>query len=58
MLHLKGLTVVETKESDSQYDFTVTVENTVPPCCFDGLVRNGTKTTLFRDLPIKMLNFF
>lgn len=52
MLHLKGLTVVETKESDSQYDFTVTVENTVPPCCFDGLVRNGTKTTLFRDLPI------
>ena len=29
MLHLKGLTVVETKESDSQYDFTVTVENTV-----------------------------
>ena len=52
MLNLPGLSIEQTAETATQYDFTVKVISSPPPCCLDGVVLNGTKQTMFRDLPI------
>jgi transposase len=52
MLNLPSLSIEQTAETATQYDFTVTVKSAPPPCCLDGVVLNGTKKTMFRDLPI------
>lgn len=52
MLNLPSLSIEQTAETATQYDFTVKVISAPPPCCLDGVVLNGTKQTMFRDLPI------
>jgi transposase len=52
MLNLPGFSVEQTAETATQYDFTVKVTFAAPPCCLAGVVLNGTKQTMFRDLPI------
>jgi transposase len=52
MLNLPSLAIEQTAETATQYDFTATVKSALPPCCLDGVVLNGTKQTMFRDLPI------
>jgi transposase len=52
MLNLSGLSIEQSAETATQYDFTVKVISAPPPCCLDGVVLNGTKQTMFRDLPI------
>ena len=52
MLNLPGLSIEQTAETATQYDFTVKVISATPHCCLDGVVLNGTKQTMFRGLPI------
>lgn len=52
MLNLSGLSIEQTAETATQYDFTVKVISAPPMCCLEGVVLNGTKQMMFRDLPI------
>lgn len=52
MLNLPSLKVEHVAETATQYDLSVTIDTPAPPCCFSGMVNNGTKKVMFRDLPI------
>jgi transposase len=52
VLNLNGFVVDQVAETTTQYDVTVKVDSPAPPCCLAGVVLNGTKTVMFRDLPI------
>lgn len=52
VLNLPDITVQSSKETPTSYEILVRVSTPAPACCLTPPVRNGSKRTCYRDLPM------